>query len=279
MRAVGMGVMHDRMHVLADQFLGRPAQHALGGGIDEGGLAFGIDAVDAFAGGAQDQLVLALDVAEKRSTAAMRRCRRACDLGFVDRAAPLLRSLASAAGAVLPDRAGIFDDSSRPVAWRGLSAGPVFPSHHRLGEHDQCGTWPDAGGEPPAQRLAVVAEQVQAAGLASRMRRCGSTAAWSMARRCGCGQRSRRLATRHTGHGVYEFVIDTTNFRNHEIVTALCRFWDTANWRSAKLARSLLLPEAIASAGRDFMSTFDNPFDPDALTSGCPAAAMRPRRP
>ena len=65
MRAVGMGVMHDRMHVLADQFLGLPAQHAFGRRIDEGGLAVGIDAVDAFAGGAQDQLVLALDVAEE----------------------------------------------------------------------------------------------------------------------------------------------------------------------------------------------------------------------
>ena len=60
-----MGVMHDRMHVLADEFLGLPAQHALGRRIDEGGLAVGVDAVDAFAGGAQDQLVLALDVAEE----------------------------------------------------------------------------------------------------------------------------------------------------------------------------------------------------------------------
>ena len=60
---VMMGVMHDRVHVLADQFFGRPAQHPLGRRIDEGGLAVGIDAVDAFAGGAQDQLVFALDIA------------------------------------------------------------------------------------------------------------------------------------------------------------------------------------------------------------------------
>ena len=62
--AVVMGVMDDRMDVAADQFVRRPAEHALGGRIDEGGFAFGVDAVDAFAGGAQDQLVLALDVAE-----------------------------------------------------------------------------------------------------------------------------------------------------------------------------------------------------------------------
>ena len=61
---VGMGVMHDRVDFLADQFVRRPAQHALGGRIDEGGLALGVDAVDAFAGGAQDQLVFALDVLE-----------------------------------------------------------------------------------------------------------------------------------------------------------------------------------------------------------------------
>ena len=41
-----------------------PSQHPLRGRIDEGGLALGVDAVDAFAGGAQDQLVLALDVLE-----------------------------------------------------------------------------------------------------------------------------------------------------------------------------------------------------------------------
>ena len=62
--AVGMGVMHDRMHVLADEILDLPAQHAFSRRIDEGGLAVSIYAVDAFAGRAQDQLVLALDVAE-----------------------------------------------------------------------------------------------------------------------------------------------------------------------------------------------------------------------
>ncbi len=61
---VMMGVMDDRVDGLADQFFRAPAQHALGGRIDEGGLAFRVHAVNAFAGGAQDQLVLALDVLE-----------------------------------------------------------------------------------------------------------------------------------------------------------------------------------------------------------------------
>ena len=57
-----MGVMDDRVDFLADQFFRAPAQHPLGGRIDEGGLALGIDAVDAFACGAQDQLVFAFDI-------------------------------------------------------------------------------------------------------------------------------------------------------------------------------------------------------------------------
>ena len=61
---VVMGVVHDRVDFLADQFFRRPAQHPLGRRIDEGGFAFGVDAVNAFAGGAQDQLVFALDVLE-----------------------------------------------------------------------------------------------------------------------------------------------------------------------------------------------------------------------
>ena len=52
-----MGVVHDRVHVAADQLLGLPSEHALGGRVDEGGFALGVDAVDAFAGRAQDQLV------------------------------------------------------------------------------------------------------------------------------------------------------------------------------------------------------------------------------
>ena len=64
MRAVGMGMMHLGMHVVADQFFRLPAEHAFGRRIDEGGLALGIDTVDAFAGRAQDQLVLALDATE-----------------------------------------------------------------------------------------------------------------------------------------------------------------------------------------------------------------------
>ena len=58
------GVMHDRVDFLADQFFGRPAQHALGGRIDEGGFAVGVDAVDAFTGGAQDQLIFTFDILE-----------------------------------------------------------------------------------------------------------------------------------------------------------------------------------------------------------------------
>ena len=56
-RPVRMGVVHDRMHVVPDQLLGFPAEHALGGRVHERGLAVGVDAVDAFAGGAQDELV------------------------------------------------------------------------------------------------------------------------------------------------------------------------------------------------------------------------------
>ena len=62
--AIGVAVMHDGVDLAADQFIRRPAQHALGGGIDEGRLALRIDAIDPFTGGAQDQLVLTLDVLE-----------------------------------------------------------------------------------------------------------------------------------------------------------------------------------------------------------------------
>ena len=98
-----MGVMHDRMHVLADQILGLPAQHAFGRRIDEGGLAVGIDAVDAFAGRAQDQLVLALDVAEEAlDPLPFLDAAADIEVGFgIDRAAPLsARSLTSEAIAV-----------------------------------------------------------------------------------------------------------------------------------------------------------------------------------
>src|SRR4029077_711874 len=61
---VMMGVMNDRVDFLADQFYRAPAQHAFGRRIDEGGLALGVDAVNAFAGGAQDQLVFAFDILE-----------------------------------------------------------------------------------------------------------------------------------------------------------------------------------------------------------------------
>src|SRR5207237_3431644 len=61
---VMMGVMNDWVDFLADQFFRAPAQHALGRRIDEGGLALGVDAVNAFAGGAQDQLVFPFDILE-----------------------------------------------------------------------------------------------------------------------------------------------------------------------------------------------------------------------
>ena len=46
------------MDIAAQQILGCPAQHLLGGAVDKGCLALGVDAVDAFARRVQDQLVL-----------------------------------------------------------------------------------------------------------------------------------------------------------------------------------------------------------------------------
>ena len=60
-----MMVMHHGVHVAADHLLCRPAEDLLGGGIDEGGAAFRIHPIDAFAHRPQNEPVLALDVREQ----------------------------------------------------------------------------------------------------------------------------------------------------------------------------------------------------------------------
>ena len=65
MAAIGMGVVDHAVHVAADQLFRPPAQQTFSGGVNEGGMAVGVDAVDAFAGGPQDQLVLPFDIAEE----------------------------------------------------------------------------------------------------------------------------------------------------------------------------------------------------------------------
>ena len=57
---VQMVVMDHGMNVVTQEILGGPAQHFLRGAVKKGGLAIRIDAVDAFARGIQDQLVLTL---------------------------------------------------------------------------------------------------------------------------------------------------------------------------------------------------------------------------
>ena len=124
-----MAVMDDRMDFLADQFLGRPAQHALGGRIDEGGLALGVDAVDAFAGGAQDQLVFALDILEHpldplpgRDPAAHVVFGRRVDIAAAARSRSLMVSSTSARPSPGTREPAYSSLSVWPVAWRGVSA-------------------------------------------------------------------------------------------------------------------------------------------------------------
>ena len=62
--AVRVRVVHGDVHVLADEVDGRPAEHPLGGRVDEGGHALGVDAVDPLPGCPKDQLVAVLDIAE-----------------------------------------------------------------------------------------------------------------------------------------------------------------------------------------------------------------------
>ena len=64
MPPVVVSVVHSGMNIRADQFFGGPAENPLRDRIDEGGLAFSIDSVNALACRAQDQLVLALNIAE-----------------------------------------------------------------------------------------------------------------------------------------------------------------------------------------------------------------------
>ncbi len=148
MRAVGMGVMHDRVHVLADQFLGLPAQHAFGRRIDEGGLAVGVDAVDAFAGGAQDQLVLAFDVAEEAlDPLPFLDAAADIEIGFaIDRAPPLQRrgrsAISSNCGAPSPTgrcrhipRASSWPGGVARIQIRGSRIRPCAIT--AVGEHDQ----------------------------------------------------------------------------------------------------------------------------------------------
>ena len=166
-----MGVMHDRMDGLADQFFRRPAQHALGGRIDEGGLALGVDAVDAFAGGAQDQLVLALDVLEHaldplpgRDAAAHvvfgRRVDIAAAAGIEVAQGEQHQRRGRRRGTREPAYSSL---SVCPVGVaRGQRVGPVRALvEHGLGEHDQRGQLAGMQRADPGlpQQRAVIAEQ------------------------------------------------------------------------------------------------------------------------
>ena len=167
---VMMGVMDDRVDFLADQFFRAPAQHALGGRIDEGGLALGVDAVNAFAGGAQDQLVLALDVLEHpldplpgRDAAAHVVFGRRIDIAAAARIEVAHGEQHQRAAVARHAGAGIFEPERLPggVA-RRQRVGPVCALvEHGLREHDQRGQL--AGMQRadlglPQQR-AIVAEQ------------------------------------------------------------------------------------------------------------------------
>ena len=170
MAAVVMAVMHDRMDRLADQFLGGPAQHPLGGRIDEGGLALGVDAVDAFAGGAQDQLVFPLDVLEHPldplpggEPAAHVVLGGGIDIAAAARVEIAHGEQHQRAAVMRQQRAGIFEPQRLAGGMaRRQRVGPVRALvEHGLGEHDQRRQLPgmqraDLG--LPQQR-AVVAEQ------------------------------------------------------------------------------------------------------------------------
>ena len=173
---VMMGVMDDRMDFLADQFFGAPAQHALGGRIDEGGLAFGVDAVNAFAGGAQDQLVLPLDVLEHALDPLPGRDAAAHVVfgGGIDIAAAARFEVAHGeqhqrAAVAGQHAAGIFEPERLPggVA-RGQRVGPVGALvEHGLGEHDQRRQLSGVQRADPGlpQQRAIVAEQGAGGGI------------------------------------------------------------------------------------------------------------------
>ena len=173
---VMMGVMNDRVDFLADQFFRRPAQHPLGGRIDEGGFAVGVDAVNAFAGGAQDQLVFAFDILEHaldplpgRDPAAHVVFGRRIDIAAAARIEVAHGEQHQRAAVTRHERAGIFEPERLP---RGVTRrqriGPERPLvEHGLREHDQRGEL--AGMQRtdlglPQQR-AVVAEQGAGGGI------------------------------------------------------------------------------------------------------------------
>ena len=58
MAAIGVGVVEHQVSVVAHHILGTPAQNSLGGRINEGCFAFGIQPVDPLARCAKNQLVL-----------------------------------------------------------------------------------------------------------------------------------------------------------------------------------------------------------------------------
>ena len=174
--AVVMAVVHDRVDGLADQFVGGPAQHALRGGIDESGLAFRVDAIDAFAGGAQDQLVLPLDVLE-HPLDPLPCGEPAAHMvlgGGIDIAAAALVEVAHGeqhqrAALMRQPRSRIFEPQrlAGGVA-RRQRVGPVGALvEHGLGEHDQRRHLSGVQRADPgfAQQRAVIAEQGAGGGI------------------------------------------------------------------------------------------------------------------
>ncbi|MET3223881.1 hypothetical protein ABIF35_004668 [Bradyrhizobium japonicum] len=168
--AIVMGVVHDGVDLLADQLLGGPAQHAFGRGIDEGGLAFRVHAIDAFAGGAQDQLVLALDVLEHPLDPLPGRDAAAHVVfgGGIDIAAPARVEIGQCelhqrAAVMGQHAAGIFQPEILPGGMAGGEhRGPIGALvQHGLGEHGQGRKLAGVQGARPGlpQQRAVVAEQ------------------------------------------------------------------------------------------------------------------------
>ena len=62
--AVLVAMVHVGVGDAADQFFRAPPQHALGSRVEKRGSAFGVDAVDALAGGVKDQLVAPFELPE-----------------------------------------------------------------------------------------------------------------------------------------------------------------------------------------------------------------------
>ncbi len=84
--------MHFLMHFEADQFIGTVPQHRFGRRIDERRDAVRVDAVDALASRRQDQVMPALDLAQKTlRPPPFAQTRPVHCVGFVVDAAPRLR--------------------------------------------------------------------------------------------------------------------------------------------------------------------------------------------